>query len=756
MEKPITIASGSITGANLSGSLLFRFDIGPQLLSNPIWANKVSGFLHVRGTAVVRLQINANPFQCGRLILCYIPQYASDTRRFTMHLTNLMTITQLPHVEMTMQDTECELEIPYIAPTTHYNLRTGNYDWGTVFCYIYSPLAIGSGGTNQVTYNTWMSFNDFELEVPVVPQMAGGMPSGKKHILKKYRVNAIKSNIDSEVNEGKGPISSILSNVSSIASTLYSVPMLAPIAGPTAWFSNMMSGVASAFGWSKPMIDSQVCRMVSNPHPYLGNTNTADVSTNLALIADNRVNVMPDVNLSGVDEMALAFIKKQKAYFGEVSWTSTSLPGPLFNYTILPSNFSTNIASIPFGATNDVYPTTYTPVGFLGSLYQYWRGSIEITMKIVKTQYHTGRLVVAFNPQLSFGSVSTSNTNYLHREIIDLRDGDEFCITVPYCYTSMYMNTDGNFNDMRMLFSVNVLNELVAPDTVTQSVQILFEVRGGDDLEFQVPKGVPGIPIQCIAPQGAGDDQVTPILCNTIGNSTVHDPLTQASGLCIGEHSTSVLQLCKRYTKLASNFVFTGQNSFRVYPFTWGGLYVSGVPTGGNNGPLCNDYLSLFAGCYAHSRGGVRYRMVADPVSEADLTAGSMISTLVPHNVFLNSFLTLGSATVWEGLGLDPLEQPTGYTSPNGATGFDTAYVAGTAVTVPMYSRTFTRINRMQFSAGALSSTEVSRPDWAPYALKIVSTSTAFGAATSVYRCGSDDFQLSFWLGVPPLAILLP
>lgn len=755
MAKPIIINSGSITSANLANSLLFRFAIAPQLTAKPLWANKIAGFMNIRGTARVRLQVNANPFQAGRLILAYIPQYEHMPNSGALHQASLMAKTQLPHVEMSLQDTECELEIPYIAPTTHYNVRTGFYDWGTVFCWIYSPLTTGTSGTNQVTYSAWLSFDDFELETPIVAQSGMSMIN-KKNVIKKYRVNG--RSLDSEVNEGKGPISSVLSGVSSIASGLYSIPFLSPIAGPTAWVTNIMSGVASSFGWSKPILDTAPCRMFSNPHAYLANTNASDITNNLSLLADNKVTIMPDVNLSGVDEMSINFVKRQKAFYKSVIWTTSTLPGPLARDVMLPTTFRLDFASIPFGATSDVNPSDYTPVAFLGKLYKQWRGSFEVTIKIVKTQYHTGRLIVAFAPATTSASITNIQTDYVHREVIDLRDGDEFCISVPYCNNTMYSDcVRVQANEPFMMLHVNVLNELVAPETAGQSVELLFEIRGGEDLEYQVPNSINMVPALTIVPQSGGDSTVPPILCNSIGGSTIHDPSTQASQLCIGEHSSSLLQLMKRYTKLCSTLNIIGGSLLRIYPYAWGGYFANGVPLGGTSATFVNDYLSLFAGCFAHSRGGVRYRLIQVPVSESDTTTGSIISMLVPFDALTNSPVSLSVASANDQLGMGTPAIASEGVINNGVTSFDQSYAAGTAVSVPMYSKTFARLNHVipSNSVGAFTPSS-NGPDICTSTLQFTTTEAAFNAHTSIYRCASDDFHMSFWLGVPTLSWLNP
>jgi hypothetical protein len=748
MAKPYPVATGSITTANLAGSLVFRFDIAPQLTSRTIWNDKVKGWMNMRGTAKVRLQINANPFQAGRLILAYIPQYSHSPRSYTPHLTTLMTITQLPHVEMSFQDAECELEIPYISPTTHYNILTGYYDWGSVFCYIYSPLAIGSAGTNQVTYTCWLSFDDFELSVPIIPQSGG---YAKKNVIKKYRVNAIKSNLDSEVNEGEGPISSILSNVSSLASSMYAIPMLSPIAGPTAWFSNLASGVASAFGWSKPTLDSQLVRVYHNPHAYMANINESDTTNNLGLIQDNKVKVMDDVNLSGVDEMSFDFIKRQKAFLLTIPWLTTTLPGNLVKLQMSPDLMLTNLASAPLGLTSDVNPSTFAPIGYLCKFFRYWRGSIEITIKIVKTQYHTGRLLLALRPNTSSVSITNADSNYLHREIIDLRDGSEFTLRIPYCYNTMYACTDSTLNAHQFYLHINILNELVAPETCTQTVDLLIEVRGGPDFEVQVPVPFNQIPIQYISPQSGGD--APEVMFNSaIGGSTIHDPDKLASQLCIGEHATSVLQLCKRYIKLATTSLsWTTADKLTIYPYIYGGAYTSGVPSGGSSAELLNDYLGAFAPCYAHSRGGIRYRMVKN----TDGPGNGVICTLV--NLFSsNTPVFLGASASHEKLGLPNIAITGTTTALNASTAFDNSATAGATIAVPMYSRTFTRLNRITYDNSPAAFGSVIDPDISLMRLQFVAgTATEFGTS-SLYRAAADDFQFSFWLGVPTMGWINP
>jgi hypothetical protein len=748
LAKPVPVVTGSLTPANLTGSLLFKIDIASTMMAQAIWTDKLRGFMNYRGTAKVRLQINANPFMAGRLLLAYIPQYIHAPRTFTTHLTSLTTITQLPHVEMSLQDTECELIIPYISPTTHYNVLSGFYDWGTVFCYVYSPLNTGTG-SSTATYTAWLSFDDFEVEVPIVPQSAMAIKA-KRDIIRKYRVNAVRSNLDSEINEGKGPISGVLSNISSIASTLYSIPMLSPIAGPTAWMSNLASGVASSFGWCKPVLDSQVTRVFATPHPYNANINEPDVSNNMGLFADNKVSVMPDVNLSGVDEMSINFVKRQKAFYLTLNWATTTLPGSFQIIPCYPANFSTGTTISPMTGTASLVSANHTPIAFLSKLYQYWRGSIEITIKVIKTEYHTGRLILSFSPQTAVAALTNAQTNYVHREVIDLRDGSEFVVKVPYCYNSMYLDTDQTQNDIFMMMHVNILNELVAPDTCSQNVDVLFEVRGGTDLEFQVPRPFNMTPSQIIEPQSGGDGQAELVLDKCIGSSTIHDPTKMAAELCIGESSTSLLQLVKRYVRLAAtNTGWTALNSMSIYPYYFGGYYAAPVAANSTTGFISGDYVGMIAGCYAHSRGAVRYR-----VSTGN-SANSSYTKMLPYNPTTVAPFSVVALTDAQLNGV-PLQGTTGELDVvfNNPVAYDSSVALGQAGFVPMYSRTYCRLNRLFYDNTQNTTLSSTAPDIVNHIIQF-SSSSNYGTRTAVLRAGSDDFHMSFWLGVPTMGWVL-
>jgi hypothetical protein len=75
LAKPKLVRFGKFTDSQLQNDTLTSFSIGEELLQDTFWRNKIQGYRYIRGTAVIRLVANAQPFQAGRLLLHSLPCY---------------------------------------------------------------------------------------------------------------------------------------------------------------------------------------------------------------------------------------------------------------------------------------------------------------------------------------------------------------------------------------------------------------------------------------------------------------------------------------------------------------------------------------------------------------------------------------------------------------------------------------------------------------------------------------------------------
>lgn len=708
LAKPCLVATFAFDNTKLINDVLYYNDIAVMLKNNPVWMNKLSGTGSIRATAVIELQVNASPFNAGGLLMHFLPNYA-DNIPFHTGRTSLVSKSQQPSIRLDINKAHSmAMDVPYVSNTTHYSLTGSSLDWGRFFVTVWSPFTTVATAPSSASVSVWLSFKDVDICNPIVPQ--GAVKKGQRGAIKPHPTE-----------QEKGPVSKILSAVSTLADSLSVIPMLTPITGPVSWFTNVAAGVATSFGWSKPIEDNFGSRVIQGPHFGVANCNGLDFSQPLGLFADNKVRVMSDLGSDGEDQMSINFLKAVPTYFDTFAYATSGAQALIKVITIAPkTGYSFNAIGTAANKNVNVFRTT--PLAMLGCIYRLYRGSICVRFRVYKTQFHAGRMVFAFSQ--SSTAPTFAQTAYLHRAIIDIQEGNEFCFTIPYTYTSDYISTD---QPLGYLY-IYSLTDLRCPSTVANFVNISAEIFGGPDLEFQVPNGTDLAPITA---QGAGDeDPEVSMLCGGIGNSTPSNLVSSASQYTIGEHSTSLLQLMKRYVRIGfpslPAAMIPSAGITHINPFAISGAkFASNTYT---SGPFAPDYYSLFASFYNFSRGGMRFR-VSNTQSSGLWCA------------FLNSNPTT-STFVYE-----ITDPQTSYSTMFRGTFYQPCADGGFSVQVPGYNKTYARLNRSHYAES-----DVTKATDVNISLSLLGGTA--GAPNSVIfsRAAADDFQLSYFIGIPDLS----
>lgn len=635
LAKPYNYMQGNFTTTD-AATTFGQFATSLPLRTNPMYSDKLSGVMSLRYTTVVTLQVNANRFQQGRYILAFIPtggasfDPASTSQLANwndMHRANKCQITQLHHVELDLNtDTSVQLRIPYHGafPALCWNPNS-NLDYfgdpGQVFLYPYVPLTAATGNTNA-GFTVWVHYEDVEVfgnTIPnkVVPPAASIIESQSGWTPRNRKGKNIRKNVDIfevEQNSSK-PLSGGLKMITEGLENLAQVPLLSSIAGPASWVTKALSASATSLGWSKPNINDKICRINRFPHPYIANEDQPDDTQPLALFSDNHIGITPGFAGVDTDELSINYIKSIFAYWNQVEWPSSAIQGaPLISGLLDPWD----MRCVPYSTATGEYQ--HTPVSFLSSYFQRYSGGFVIKIKVVKTEFHSGRLLFAFNPYESAcfdGTITYEDTPYLHKTILDVREQNEFTIEVPYVSITPWRDT-GTLSTSNTApygqWSIFVLDELVAPETVTNSVTILVEVAGAPDLKFSVPRPslqTPMIPAQL---QMAGvfknaESDANPTLndVSTVGGTTRGITNFDCEEHCVGEVVTSLRSLLKRggimgYTRETSA---TTQN-LTVLPYAW--TYTTTSPPAETE--VVFDMFGILSSIYCLQRGGVRHRIM--------------------------------------------------------------------------------------------------------------------------------------------------
>jgi len=461
LERPTVLFSGSFTTSDstylLSGDPF-------ALLAGGVKSSKLQGIYGIKADLVLTLNVNATRFQTGRYIMGWIPSgglpigSANFAAYVKSHGTTLVNITQLPHVEIDIaSQTSVELVIPWENVYPYWvNLSSYPVGVGMFFLYPYSTLNAASGDTTA-GYTVWGAFKNIGLSGPTVTQ------SGARREAKSA---------------GIGPIEAALGKVSSASTILGEFPLLTPLASTVSWSADILKRASHIFGWEKPTnLAPPVLHKVS-PMRFVPNVDGASMAQPLAGMSTNEVCSLPPHSIRKVDEMSIDFVKKVYSFQKSFAWSSSSGVGTnLLTFGINPSLYTT------------VYGSGYVfaPIGFLSTLFQFWRGAIKFRFKLVANEFYSGRIAVYFEPNYHGQTHSTTvaNSEFDERVIVDIRETKEFEVEVPYVSPEMYTSTANTVSTGSLM--ICVIDPLVAPNTVPSTITVLIEVAGGDDLEFAGP-----------------------------------------------------------------------------------------------------------------------------------------------------------------------------------------------------------------------------------------------------------------------------
>jgi hypothetical protein len=723
MAKPVYIFTGSWTTSNTANTNLYSTSSGiyPLISSNAVWQDKIIGFENIRGTLVFRCTLNTNPFQQGRLILSFVPLETSFIADGTR--TNLLSQqTNLPHVEIDCRDGVGILKVPYIAPPHYYNVKTEAYDWGNVYLNVFSPLYTGASGETTVNVSLALYFEDFELSAPLVSQ------SGRKKAVVSMSGKEAEAADVAATGVVSGTASLIAKGAAAVASA---VPELAWFAQPVSWVASAVSSVASWFGWSKPINEAVPIRVFQQTIPYSANGSGISNALPLSLRHDNALEYTSDYTPEIYDEMSFEYLKRRFAFFGAISWTDSQTSGTsLESISIQPTTLAE-----PSTVTHNGHTATIKmqiPCGYLSNFFEYYRGSIRLKIKLVKTEFHTGRIQVTFTPTRNYTTQPTLATGaYSLREIIDIRGKSELEFTLPYLFADPWITTSTAIGTLDIV----IVNELRHPETAASQINLLLFAAAGDDFELAAP-AVTAAPSPFVPQSGvASVEQPTQIRENIGGYKVPNIDSYCNDRVIMGEVFTSLKQLLNRYSPVA--FTTTTSGSYGAFGLNlWvNDLFTINISTGALVVPqIGQDLFSALTSGFLFQRGSMR----ACVYNTTNPTLPSCYTIAPATTKFVASISgAVAKATA--------ISTSTTLTRDYVPVSLQNSYVGVTEAAVPYYNNWPVTVNDPANPNTTISST------YPPFSF--YSTNGASGTTTvpAVYRAAGDDFQLLYFLGFFPI-----
>lgn len=746
LGKPVVIQNGVFAATDTFGTFA-GINVPGDILNNTIYSNKVMGYLGFKADTVFRLQVNGTRFQQGRYMLTFTytggvgPIVFKGASWITAHTNTLVQRTQLPRLEIDINcDTEGYFRIPFISIYNYFPLvakgaqkYTG--DIGQVRIFPYSALQVGAGSLN-CSFTLWAHFENIELITPAAPQMARAVFGNNK----KGRSDTEKE----QNSQGVGPISSTFLTISKSAGILASVPLLSDYANAVSWVTEAMGKAASSFGWSKPVNLMATNRVQHTIVPYVGNIDTVDQSLPLSFSSKNEVEKLPGFSGTDVDEMSLNFIATIPAWFQTVVWSTGQIIGTaLTEREVNPIRYS-----IP--RTVNLQPILdYLPCAFVASHFSQWRGSMVFTFKLVKTEFHSGRLAVAYFPHTEGFTVTARSytlSDYVHREIIDIREMSTFTVTIPFMSLTSYKSTSNTLNNAGTL-CLYVVDPLIAPDNVPQTIPIIVEVACGPDIEFALPKVNYNVPTWNVTPQMADpfkdpapQQNNCTIFESTLGASNGKEDSLINPAAAIGEKVVSFRSLLKMGQIIAPLGAFTTGLYYNILPWSTNVFWNAGILV--SNSYTC-DLLGRLTSCYALGRGGVRWKALNNGVASN--------IPLVAYPVYVDPGYTTSQVVNPSGTDVagavsvsERISVPNAY--------FHMGLNSGAEIQLPQYTSTHSRAGAdMMVNPSHIYTTSQNEPRTL---LSITAPGQLAPVSMTLMRAAADDFNLGCFVSIPPMSSL--
>lgn len=596
LSQPVIVNQGTLTAG--TPAFLTWFSHSALLEASSFHLEKLRGYYGIRATVVVRLVCNADKYTQGRVAISYFPVPSvlgglsrSDHRH----------VTQLQHAELDFNlDTEVVLKIPHRGPYTHFDITNKRYNTG-IFQFTETLAHRG----NPIPFTLYMSFEDVDLLGPTATETV-----------------TYQGNLEIEAQRSK-PLSEKVKELGAALMDASGVPLIGSYIQPVAWATALTGRVMSAFGYSRPLITQTPMVYIQRAAAKLNATDGTEYAEAVAMTTTTGVKITDQIGLTEADEMSYAYLLGIRSQIYRFSYGISFVSGTkLLSFPLDP--MSMQATSLPSDTGFDRLATRIMhPMAYLANIHSFYRGSIEVSFEISKTIFHSGRLLVVFepyNPEWDNGGViapsritTIADAVNCHKDVVDIRSGNNFAFKFPYTAVLPYLKTGQPYGYVHVF----VLNNLVRNDTnVSDLVDVGVRVRACEDMEFQSATDPVYWPMLVSSTDSTADpisratlpivyesglevkDDV--IIAKPIGSAMTPSQTTTMAEYCVSEKLLSLKQIAMRSALVFAEGVTTEPYS-RVHDVCQ--FSTSTSFTSRQN--RWYDFYSYAGAPYAYGRGGV-------------------------------------------------------------------------------------------------------------------------------------------------------
>jgi len=453
------------------------FDLAPHVIQpwklffrNVYISRKLANYSRINCNLVLTFRFNASPFYYGLMRACYDPM--TSGKFGPLSIMDQVPLSQLPGVYIQPQsESSVTLTLPFIWPMNWLDTtNTAEFEqMGRLYYILYSQLRSANGvAGGGITITTYAHAEDVVISGPTT-----------KNILQS------------------GSISGPSTAVASAASFFTNIPRIGPFARAIQVGATAVASVSKLFGYSNPPVLAPVHAVRNVAFHSLANVETSVATDVLALDPNNQVTIDNRVaGANGEDELAIPYLVQRESYIMEKMWTGARVAGD-----VLATVGVTPCCKLESPGNQQTF-VYHTPASFVGRMFRFWHGTMVYKIKIVKSPFHRGRIMINWDPAgtcLPSGAETTVFT-----KIIDLStENDEFEFEVPYKSNQPWLGTTTHGNNMitdgyvdyygkdyNGTITISVLNVLTGP-AADPEVDVLIFSYARPDMQFAAPRALP-------------------------------------------------------------------------------------------------------------------------------------------------------------------------------------------------------------------------------------------------------------------------
>ncbi len=487
LSRPVMIGSYSWDENDPPGALMTSIQPWKLFFDTPTIKYKLNNWAFIKCNLNLRFVYNASPFYYGSMMINWRPLHnISESLLYDDGTTRLLIpFSQMPGRVMIEPQTpeDQEMQLPFFWPANFLRAQYANdfEDMGDLYFNIINALTSANGvvGTG-ITLKVYAWATDVILSGPSVGL---AMQDG---VTDEYKMD--------------GPVSKPASAIANIAARLGDLPIIGPFATATQIGATAIAHIAKLFGFTNVPVISDQHGFQPRALPPIATTDIGYPFEKLTVDSKNELTIdHRSVGLSAMDELPIASIVQKESYLTSFAWSTGDVSDTkLFSSAVTPSLWDAS------GASNQYL--YMTPMCWLSTMFDYWRGDVIFRFKVICSKYHRGRIKISFDPDGYAGlNVTTDQSSHLiMTKIVDISENTNIEMRIPYQQFSAWLSTikantmtnankrwgTSSFYHQRGYDNGNIVvtvqTVLTAPVDPSE-VQVQVYVRGAENMDFGSP-----------------------------------------------------------------------------------------------------------------------------------------------------------------------------------------------------------------------------------------------------------------------------